>query len=128
MRALLTLIAALLTAWFAVLTLNQWRGDRASDDVLRRPEMSQADYTRNIDTLRRSELLDPGTNWTLVRAAALALREPAQSQRVAEAVLDREPDNRAALSLVLDATRERDPRRFNRAAEQLRRLDPAGQR
>jgi hypothetical protein len=128
MRALLTLIAALLTAWFAVLTFNQWQGDRASDDVLSRPAMSKADYRSNVDTLRRSELLDPGTNWRLVRAAALVLREPAQSQRVAEAVLDREPDNRAALSLILRATRERDPRRFNRAAEQLRRLDPAGQR
>jgi len=123
-RTVLALISALLVAWFAVLWRDERVGSAASARILERPEMSDSDWERSLDELRRAELLDPGTKWTVTRATSLLLRDKRAALRLAQSVLAGEPDNLGAWLVVYEATRERDPRRSARALAEIRRLDP----
>jgi predicted Zn-dependent protease len=88
------------------------------------PDMSAADFKDTMDKLRDAEFLNPHTQWILVRANVLLLRDKAEAQRVADSVVESEPDNLAAWSIVAKATEDRDPKRFDQALAEIRRLNP----
>jgi hypothetical protein len=121
-RAIIAVVAVLLVAWFAVLARDQLIGTRALDRVEQNPAMSRADWERTVADLRRAELLNPGSEFRLARAAALILHDRPGAQRLVDSILRREPDNVEAWSILLAATRGRDEARFQEAVEQVRRL------
>jgi hypothetical protein len=121
-RAIIAVVAVLLVAWFAVLARDQLIGTRALDRVEANPAMSRADWERTVDDLRRAELLNPGSEFRLARAAALILHDRPAAQRLVDSILRREPYNVEAWSILLAATRGRDEARFQEALEQVRRL------
>lgn len=124
-RVTIALIALLLVAWSAVLWRNQIIGGGASDRVLGTAQLSEADWERILDDFRDAELLDPSSDWQLTRAGALILRgDRAAATSVIEPVLEREPDNLQAWTLLRGATEGRAPRRAAEAAAQIRRLNP----
>jgi hypothetical protein len=124
-RALLAGIAVLLIGWFAVLAHDASLGNAAATRLHERPDMSRADWTDSIDQMRRAEFLNPGTDWTVNRAAYLILRDRGEARRLAEDVVRREPDNLEAWVVIFNATRGQEPRRAAAAAIQMRRLSPA---
>jgi predicted Zn-dependent protease len=124
-RIAIAVVALLAVAWSAVL----WRDDRIGSDASSRLIMSErltdAEWAREVERLRDAEFLDPSTRWPLARAGAYLLRDrPREAARVIESVLDREPENVEAWSLLRAATREIDPRRAAQARAELRRLSP----
>jgi len=123
-QAALALVALLLTAWFAVLWRHEQIGRDAADRIFETPGMSDAAWERSLDQLRRAELLNPGTEWTTLRATALLLRDERAAQRLAESVARREPDNLEAWDVIYQAARGRDERRADEALAQIRRLNP----
>ena len=123
-RAALALVAALLTAWFATLAWSDRIGTEGRERLFEQPEMSAADYERSLDQLRRAEWLNPGTEWSVLRAGYLLRRDRRRALSVAESVVRAEPDNLAAWAIVSRATAGVDPRRSARARAEIRRLSP----
>ena len=123
-RVVLVLVATLLVAWFAVLWRDARIGENAADRVFNQPGMSSAEFARALDELRQAELLNPGEEWTTLRAAALVLRDKPAAARLAQSVVRREPDNLEAWVVVLNASRGRDRQRAAEALAQVRRLSP----
>jgi hypothetical protein len=123
-RVLLALVAVALIAWFSLLARNNAIGTAASERVVDEPRMGSAEWEQVMDDLRRAELLDPSTEWSLVRAQYLLLRDKPAALRVADSVLDREPENLAAWWVVLRAARDRYPARYREATAAIRRLNP----
>jgi hypothetical protein len=123
-RVLIALIAVALIAWFSLLARNHSIGAAASHRVAFQPDMSAADWERAMDDLKRAELLDPSTEWSLTRAQYLLLRDRGAALDVANSVLRREPDNLAAWWVVLRAAREIDPPRWREAVAAIERLNP----
>ena len=125
-RIAIALIAVLLAAWSAVLWRNQLVGGGASDRVLAgTADLSDAAWDRILDDFRDAELLDPSSDWPLTRAGVLILRgDRAAAASVTESVLDSEPDNLLAWTLLLRATEGRFPGRAAEATAQIRRLNP----
>jgi hypothetical protein len=121
-RVAIAVVATLLIAWFTVLARDQLVGSQAADRVREDPAMSRAAWAHAIDDLRRADLLNPGSEFKVARAATLLLHDRAAAVRVADSILRREPDNINAWSIVLAATRGRDAARFAEAARQFRRL------
>jgi hypothetical protein len=123
-RGLLALLAIVLIAWFVVLARNHEIATSASSRVVSEPGMGSADWERAMDDLERADLLDPSSQWSLVRAQYLLLRDRRAAMQVADDVLRSEPDNLAAWWVVLRAARELDPPRWREAAVQIERLNP----
>jgi len=123
-RIALAIVAVLLMAWSLVLFRDERIGRAAADRVLHQPGMSQSEWARSLAQLRQAELLNPGTEWDTLRAAALVLRDKRAALRVAESVVSREPEYLNAWIVVLNATRGRDTRRSAEAVAQIRRLSP----
>ena len=123
-RAVVALVAALLAVWFVVLWRDEQIGREAADRVFQQPGMSDADWARTLDQLRRAELLNPGTEWTEQRASALLLRDKRAALRLANSVVRQEPDYLDAWVTVYKAARGLDDRRAARAAAEIRRLNP----
>src|SRR5918992_3873741 len=125
-RIAIALIAVMLVAWSAVLWRNQLIGRPASDRVLGgTADLSDADWDRILDDFRDAELLDPSSEWPLTRAGVLILRgDRGVAASVTESVLDSEPDNLQAWTLLLRATEGRVPERAAEARAQIRRLNP----
>jgi hypothetical protein len=123
-RALLALLAIALIVWFGLLARNQAVGTAASKRVVANPGMSAAEWDRAMDDLRSADLLDPGTDWDLVRAQYLLLRDRRAALQVADDVLAEEPDNLDAWWVVLRGARSIDPERRREAAAQVQRLNP----
>jgi hypothetical protein len=119
---IIAVIATLLVAWFSVLARDQLIGNRAANRVGDDPAMSRAAWTRAIDDLRRADLLNPGTEFEVARAATLMLHDRPAAARLADSVLRREPDNINAWAIVLAATRGRDEARFAEALRRFQRL------
>lgn len=123
-RVVLAVLAVVLIGWFGLLARNHAIGTAASQRIADDPGMGAADWERAIDDFRRAELLDPSTQWSLVRAQYLLLRDEHRALRVAESILRREPDNLAAWFTVLRASEGSDERRHARAAREIERLNP----
>jgi hypothetical protein len=123
-RGLLAALAVVLIAWFCLLARNHSLGTEASRRIVAEPAMGAADWQRAMDDLQRADLLDPSTEWSLVRAQYLLLRDKRAALRVANDVIAREPDNLAAWWIVLRAARDRDPARWREAEAQIQRLNP----
>jgi hypothetical protein len=123
-RIALALFAVLVIAWSAVLWRNENVGYDAADRIFGDPTMSDAEWADSLDALRSAELLDPSSKWRVSRATALLLRDPPAAARLAESVVDREPDNLEAWAVLYRATRGRDPGRASEALAQVRRLNP----
>jgi hypothetical protein len=123
-RIALALFAVLVVAWSAVLWRNETVGYDAADRIFGNPTMTAAEWARSLDQLRDAELLDPSTKWRVSRATALLLRDRPAAARLAESVVEREPDNLEAWLVVLRATRGRDPERAAEALAQAKRLNP----
>jgi hypothetical protein len=123
-RGLLALLAIVLIAWFAVLARNHEIATSASSRVVSEPGMGAADWERAMDDLERADLLDPSSQWSLVRAQYLLLRDRRAALKVADDVLRSEPDNLAAWWVVLRAARELDRQRWREAGAQIERLNP----
>ncbi len=124
-RVLLAVLAVVLIAWFILLARNHAIGTDASTRIVSEPGMGAADWQRAMDDLQRAELLDPSTEWSLVRAQYLLLRDRRAAMRVADDVLRTEPDNLAAWWVVLRAARDLDGPRRRQAAAQIERLNPS---
>jgi hypothetical protein len=123
-RAVLSLVAIVLIGWFAVLVRNNHIAQEAARRLHENPEMSDAAWARQLDQLRKAELLDPDLEWRVTRANYILLRDKDAALRVAESVLRREPDNLNAWEVVLLATRGRDTERSSQARAEVRRLNP----
>jgi hypothetical protein len=123
-RIALALVAVLLVAWFTVLYRDDRIGQEAADRLHADPQMSDAEWSRQLEQLRRADLLNPQSEWLMTRANYLLLRDKPAAQRLAESVLRDEPDNLDAWRVVLFATRGRDPARASEALAQIERLDP----
>jgi hypothetical protein len=123
-RGLLAALAVVLIAWFSLLARNHAIGTEAAERIISEPNMRPADWQRAMYDLRRAELLDPSTEWSLTRAQYLLLRDRRGAMRVADDVLRREPDNLAAWWVVLRAARDVDPERWREATAEIRRLNP----
>jgi len=128
LRALLAVVAALMIAWFAVLLRDDRIGSQAGARIFHHPYLSDAEWQRNMDRLRKAELLNPDRHWAVTRAGLLLPRSTRKAERQAETVLRSEPDNIDAWGVVLQATQARDPKEAARAAAAIRRLDPLGSR
>jgi hypothetical protein len=126
-RGLLLLVALGLALWFVVLARDAAIGSGAAARVHSHPDMSASEWDHAMDDLRRAELLDPGTDWDVNRAAYLILRDRAAAARVAAGVVEREPDNLDAWVVLLKATQGRDERQAARARAEIRRLNPPPQ-
>jgi hypothetical protein len=123
-RIALALFAALVIAWSAVLWRNEVVGYDAADVIFGNPTMSDSEWAHSLDRLRDAELLDPSTKWRVSRANALLLRDPGAAAQLARSVVEREPDNLEAWSVVYRATRESEPGRAAEALAQIMRLNP----
>ena len=124
-RGLVALLAVALIAWFGLLARNHAIGTSASSRVVSDPGMGAADWERTMDDLDRADLLDPSSQWRLVRAQYLLLRDRRAAMAVADDVLRSEPDNLGAWWVVLRAARGIDRARWREAASEIRRLNPA---
>jgi hypothetical protein len=122
-RFALAAAALALAVWFVVLAINYEVGLHASVRLGADPNMSAAEWQARIDDLERARLLDPSTDWTLIQAQFLLLREPREAIRVADDILRREPDNLGAWLVVAKAARGVDRRRWREAMAEIRRLD-----
>ena len=118
------LVAILIGAWFAVIFRNELLADAASDRIVDNANMSGAEWNRAMDDFRRAELLNPATEWRMIRGQYLLLRNKREAERVAASVLRREPDNLNAWVLALRATEGWAPERAARARDEIRRLYP----
>jgi hypothetical protein len=123
-RLALAVVAILLVAWFAVLFRDNHIAQEASDRLHANPQMSEAEWTRQLDQLRKADLLNPQSEWRMTRANYLLLRDKPAARQLAESVLRDEPDNLDAWRVVLLATRGRDPARASEALAEIERLDP----
>jgi hypothetical protein len=123
-RALLALVAVAMVAWSAVLWRNDRVGYDAAGKIFGDPTMTHAEWDHSLDQLRQADFLDPSTKWEVSRASALVLRDRPAAARVAESVVDREPDNLQAWLLLYRATSGRDPERAREARAQIERLNP----
>ena len=121
-RVIIAVIAALLVAWFAVLGRDDLIGTRAYNRVAKDPAMSRAAWERTVDDLRRADLLSPGKDFEVHRAATLILRDRPAAERLADSILRREPGNVEAWSILMAATRGRNEARFEQAERAFRRL------
>jgi hypothetical protein len=124
LRTALAVVALLLSAWFAVLARDAAVGNAAADRLHERPGMSSAEWADSIDDMRQAAFLNPGSEWTVDRAAYLILRDRRAAWRLAEDVVRREPDHLEAWVVIYNAARGVDARRAAHAAVQMRRLSP----
>jgi hypothetical protein len=127
-RVAVALVAVLLLAWFAVLFRDNHIAQEAAHRLHEDPEMTDAEWSRQLDQLRRADLLNPQSEWRMTRANYLLLRDKRGARQLAESVLRDEPDNLDAWRTVLFATRGRDPRRASEALAEIERLDPLSAR
>jgi hypothetical protein len=123
-RIAVALVAVLVLAWSAVLLRDERVARQAEHRFRSDPEMSDAAFARVTDQFEDAALLNPGTPWTLVRANVLLLRDKPQALRVADEILEDEPDNLGAWVVVAEATRGRNARRNAQALAEIRRLNP----
>ncbi len=125
-RGMLAALAVVLIAWFGLLARDHELGTAASQRIVDEPDMGAAQWHDAMRDLKRAELLDPSTDWSLIRAQYLLLRDRPAALAVAEDVLRREPDNLGAWWVVLRATRTSDPARQprGRAADPPAQPDP----
>jgi hypothetical protein len=123
-RTLLALLSVLAVAWSAVLLRDERLAREAEDRIRDNPEMSGVEFAHTMDLFEAAEFLNPGTQWTVVRAGVLLLRDKRQALQVAESVLEDEPDNLAAWIVVREATKGSASRRLAHAQAQIRRLNP----
>jgi hypothetical protein len=123
-RLALALVAVLLVAWFAVLFRDNHIAQEASDRLHENPRMSEAEWSRQLDQLRKADLLNPQSEWRMTRANYLLLRDKKGARELAESVVRSEPDNLDAWRVVLFASRGRDPGRTSEALAEIERLDP----
>ena len=120
----MALIATLLVAWFLVLARDQHVGNTAVGRIVDHPRMSTEAWDRVMADLERADLFDPSTDWDLTRANYLLLRDRGAARRQAESIVRREPDNLGAWVVILETTRGKDPAKADRAAREIRRLNP----
>jgi hypothetical protein len=123
-RIAVALIATLLLAWFLVLARDQHVGNTAVGRIVDHPRMSKQAWDRVMADLERADLLDASTDWDLTRANYLLLRDRDEARRQAESIVRREPDNLGAWVVILETTRGRDQAKAERAAREIRRLNP----
>jgi predicted Zn-dependent protease len=124
-RIALAVVALLVVAWSAVLWRDDRIGSEASSRLIMSEQLTDAEWAREVERLRDAELLDPSTEWALARAGAYLLRDrPRDAAHAVESVLEREPENVEAWSLLRAATRDVDPKRSAQALAELRRLSP----
>jgi hypothetical protein len=122
-RVLLALMSAVLVAWFGVLARDDILAQQAAQRIHADRDESRADWTRSMDELREAEFLNPGTEWRIIRANYLLLRDANRDAlRVAESVVRREPDNLDAWEIVLKAAP--DGPRAAEARREIERLNP----
>jgi hypothetical protein len=124
-RVVIATVAALLVAWFAVLARDELVGTRAADRVAANPALSRAAWIRALDDLHSADLLNPGTEFEVARAATLILHDRPAAERLAYSIVRREPANVQAWSILIAATRGRNQARFEQARRQFRRLSDA---
>jgi hypothetical protein len=123
-RIVVALVAVLVLAWSAVLLRDERIARQAEHRFRSDPEMSDAALARVTEQFEDAELLNPGTPWTLVRANVLLLRDKPEAVRVADEILENEPDNLGAWVVVAKATDGRDDARYAQALAEIRRLNP----
>lgn len=122
---MLAVLATGLVIWSAVLWRDERIGSSAVDRILRNPDLGDAAWADEMESLRDAELLNPGTSWDIARAGALLQRgRPDDAERVIEDVVGREPDNVEGWVVLHDVVRGRDPARAAEARAAILRLNP----
>ena len=124
-RVLVAAVAVLLAAWLGVLLRNAMVAQSAGDRIFFTPALSAGELDRELDRLESARLLDPDPGVDELRAGLLWLRgRPAESARVAKALVRSEPQNVHAWMHLYRATVESHPRQAAFALSQVRRLNP----
>jgi hypothetical protein len=126
-RVLLALTAVLVLAWTGVLLRNL---ELAEDAALRGffgPKLSEGERERDLESLEDAQLLDPSSYWELAAANYhLVNGDPRRAVPAAEALVRAEPENIFAWRVLLEALRQTDRPGVDRAAAEIRRLNPLG--
>jgi hypothetical protein len=124
-RAALAIVAVIVIAWGAVLWRNDRMGYAAADRLFHgSPITTDGAWTHFLSQLEGAELLDPSTKWRVSRATALLLRDKPAAARLAHTVVEREPDNLEAWTVIYRAARGSDPSLARAALAQIERLNP----
>jgi hypothetical protein len=125
-RLVLLTVSVLMLAWLAVLMRDHRIVDGVSPRLIGDPTVSKAEFERDVRRLEDARLLNPDPTWQLNRGLALVARSPRRAARDLETLLEREPDNVAALRVLHEAARRFDRRRAARIRAQIDRVDPLG--
>jgi predicted Zn-dependent protease len=124
-RLLLAACAILVFAWVGVLVRDHYVGQSAAESLLYDQKLSDREFEHNIQRMADSRFLNPGSSADLARGTYYLVRgRPGTAARVAEALVDAEPENVDAWQLLWRATRDSDPARSREAAAQVKRLNP----
>jgi hypothetical protein len=124
-RLALVVISMLVLAWTAVLLRDHHVGQAAFDDLRHRRELPPARFARDMQRLEDAKFLNPDSTWDVHRGSGwLARRRPRNAIRVVEKVVNREPANLDAWSVLYVSARGNDPRLARKAWKQLERLAP----
>jgi hypothetical protein len=123
--ALLT-VAVLMLAWLGVLMRDHRIVDDVSPSLIGDPGLSNAEFERDVRRLEDARLLNPDPTWQLNLGLALVDRDPRRAARGLEDLVEREPDNVAALRVLEEAARRFDRRRAARVRARIERVDPRG--
>jgi hypothetical protein len=121
-RVAIAVVSFVLLAWFAVLVRDDQVASQAAQSVHENPEMGAAEWSRSMDRIRHAEFLNPGTEWRVIRANYLLLRDKPGALKVAESIVRGEPKNLDAWLVILKSAP--DPARRAAAQEQIGRLNP----
>jgi hypothetical protein len=121
-RVPIAVVSLLLVGWFGVLARDDKIAQDAAQRIHAHPEQSDTDWERSIDQLRDAEFLNPGSEWRIIRANYMLLRDKRGALRVADSVLRHQRDSLDAWVIVVKATG--DPERRAEARREIRRLNP----
>lgn len=128
-RVILAVLAVVLLVWLGAETRSRSLEESAGIGF-RLPGRVSAAELRWIDhRLERAESLSLDTSALYKRGLYNNIQgHPIVARRIAERLVDREPDNADAWVLLLNATRDSDPARSRQAYRQILRLNPLAQR
>ena len=127
-RVALVLVAVPVLVWVGMLLSGFERDKSLRLQALYGPiPPGQAKRERDLEGLRDASRFDPDSDWELAQAIYLhRTGRDRDASRVAEQLVEREPDNLAAWGTLFMSSRTGDPARAAEAASQLKRLDPLG--
>jgi hypothetical protein len=124
-RILLAAVAVVVLAWLGIALRDAILLQHGGDVLFRTPPPSQAEFDKAYKQMEDSDFLNPDQTGKIDRARFLLLHDdPGGALRLANQVVEDEPDNLAGWSVVYLAGQEVDQARAQQAVVAITRLDP----